>query len=451
MPKARFSPETIPTFDEAPPVILIVGDVEFFVEEAAAKTAEKLASEGTEVLKFDDDASPQVVSDALLNRSLFSPRRLVQLDVSALLGSESPGRLFTQAAEAWSRGTTAGKREAFRNARALLLALDLPPGGTPEEMAEAAARRVRRKEDASTFAEVLRELPEDEAPASVLRGALRLLIDRPNDGIVALLTATAPPSGVDLVAEIAQKGLVLERVLGKDSGEALARLAKARAKEREVILDPEAIERLLVQTDSRPEFFAAELEKLLAWAGEGGRVRAADVQENVEDESSEDVYALYDAIGRREAGEALARLERLLSGRPVRAGERSLDTDESWPIGFLGMLTGEVRRMLLIRSRLDEKDVGGFDAAMSYSAFQTRVLPRLEQPPAPFGRSPFQNPQGQVTGYLWYKVAQRAARYTTPELARALARAAEVDVRLKNSSPPLETLSAYVGELIAGS
>ena len=31
-----------------------------------------------------------------------------------------------------------------------------------------------------------------------------------------------------------------------------------------------------------------------------------------------------------------------------------------------------------------------------------------------------------------------------------LARAADVDVALKNSGPPLETLSAYVGDLIAG-
>ena len=37
------------------------------------------------------------------------------------------------------------------------------------------------------------------------------------------------------------------------------------------------------------------------------------------------------------------------------------------------------------------------------------------------------------------------------ELVRALSRAADVDVALKNSSPVLETLSVYVGELVAGS
>jgi hypothetical protein len=40
-------------------------------------------------------------------------------------------------------------------------------------------------------------------------------------------------------------------------------------------------------------------------------------------------------------------------------------------------------------------------------------------------------------------------RFTPEELARALSRAADVDVKLKNSAPPLETFTAYVGDLIA--
>jgi uncharacterized membrane protein len=51
---------------------------------------------------------------------------------------------------------------------------------------------------------------------------------------------------------------------------------------------------------------------------------------------------------------------------------------------------------------------------------------------------------------MWYRVAQRAARYETAELARALARAADVDVAIKTSVPPLDAITAYVGRLIAG-
>lgn len=450
MPKAVFSDKVVPGFADAPAAILVTGDVEFFVEEAAGRAREILAGQDAEVLRFEDDAPVESVSDALLNRSLFSPRRIVELDISRLLGTEAPGRLLAKALEAWEAGK---RREAFKQARALLAALDLPLEA-PEETAEAAARKVRRKEEAPLLAEILKELPDEKGGgAAVLRSALRSLLARDeNDGTVALLTAVAPPAGVDLVKEIAERGLVLETSVGEDAEPALRRLAAARAKEREVVLDPAAVERLLVRTDSRAAAFALELEKLLEWAGKGGRIRAADIESNVEDESSEDVYGLFDALGRRDAGDVLGRLERILDeGRDVRANKREVHRIEDiWPIQLLGMLAGEIRRMLLIRARLDEGGTTGFEASMSYQTFQARVLPRLMAPAAPFGRSPFESAQGGAHPFGLYKSAQRSAKYTTRQLARALARAADVDTALKNSAPPLELLSSYLGELVAG-
>jgi DNA polymerase III delta subunit len=451
MAKTPFNEGEVPGFREAPAVILIVGDVEFFVEEAAARAAARLAEGDAEVLRFEDEAPAETISDALLNRSLFSARRLVQFDISRLLGTESPAKLLDQAVEAWELSTPAGRREAFRRARALISALDLAAGAPAEELAEEAARKTRRKPQQDALLAILRELPEEKGGTAAIKDALRFLLERANDGTVALVTATAPPAGVDLLEEIGKKGLVLEASVGRDAGSALTRLSRALAKEREVSLEPQAIDRLLFQTDSDPELFASELLKLLQWAGPGGRVRAADVRENVEDDSSEDVYAFYDALGRRDAGETLSRLERLFSDRAVRSGDRKEEHDEyAWPVIFLGMLTGEVRRMLLVRARMEELG-GGPDASQSYNTFQARVVPRLAEPVAPFGRSPFENKKGGVSGFLWFKAATRAARYSTPELSRALARAADVDVRMKSSVPPLDALSAYVAQLIAGS
>ena len=88
---------------------------------------------------------------------------------------------------------------------------------------------------------------------------------------------------------------------------------------------------------------------------------------------------------------------------------------------------------------------------MSYPTFQARVLPRLMAPAAPFGRSPVRVGAGRAPHpFGLYKSAQRSSQFTTRQLARALARAADVDAALKNSAAPLETLSAYVGELIGG-
>lgn len=449
MPKIAFSPAAVPAFDQAPSAVLITGDAEFFVEEAAQEAARKLAAPDAELLHFDDEAPVEAVSDALLNRSLFSARRVVWFDVSRLLGSTTPGDLLKEALEAWAKGGSGGKREAFRKTRALLSTLDLSPSGDAEEIAASVARKLRRKDDAGALAEVLRELPEETGGPAVLRDALRLVIARPNEGTVALLTAIQPPKQADLLREIEAQGLVLSLDTGPRADAALAHLARARAKDREVAIEPAAIGRLIARTDADPQAFSSELSKLLDWAGPGGRVRTSDVQENVEDEASEDLYALYDAIGRRDAGDVLTRVERVFSGRAVRAADRVVDTDYNWPIVFLGMLTTEIRRMLLIRSFLEGSGVP-FDAGMSYNTFQARVLPRLSEPIPPFGRSPFANASGQITGYLWYKVAQRASRYSSRELARSLARAAEADVALKTSASPLETISSYVARLIAG-
>jgi DNA polymerase III delta subunit len=449
VPKKDFSEEAIPSFVEAPSVVAITGDVAFFVEEAAARARERLASDDAEVIRFPEEAPPGAVAEALLNRSLFSSRRLVEVDISRLLGADSPGELALAAFEAWARSSPAGKREAFRRMRRLLVALDLPAGGDPDETAEAIARKVRRRDLAEPLAELLRELPEEKgAGGASLVSTLRLLLDRENDGLVALLTAASPPKGAELLAEVGRKGLLLDVRIGeKEIDAALGRLALARAKQHDVRIEPEAVACLRARTDSQPAIFASELDKLLDWAGDGGQIRAADVGEQVVDESSEDVYSFFEALGRRDAGESLARLERLFSGREIRAGKRSFDPEDGWPQIFLGMLTDEIRRMLLVHSRLAEAGAPRFDPQMNFDRYKDRVAPYLDEPLPPFGKSPF---GGRASGYPFYKAAARASRFTAPELARALARAADVDVKLKSSAPILETLTAYVGGVIAG-
>jgi hypothetical protein len=202
------------------------------------------------------------------------------------------------------------------------------------------------------------------------------------------------------------------------------------------------------RTDANPALFASELERLLDWAGEGGRIQSSDVGEQVADEASEDVYAFFEAVGRRDAAESLTRLQRLFDGREIRAGKRSFDAEDGWPQIFLGMLTDEIRRMLLLRSRLEERGAPPFDPGMRYPDYQSRVAPFLDEPVPPLSRSPF---GGRAATYPVYKAAGRASRFTSKELARALAGAAEVDMKLKNSAPVLETFTAYVGRLIAGS
>ena len=452
MPKKEFSEEAVPDFDRAPSVVAIAGELSFFVEEAAARARKRLGGDDVELLRFDDDASPGAVAEALLNRSLFSPKRLVEIDVSRLLGTDSPGELAEQALDAWDRGTPAGRRDAFRRMRRLLSATEISVEGKPDEAAAAVARRIRQKDLAPRLATVLRELPEERgATGATFADTLRSILGRPNDGLVALLTAENPPHGAELLAAVAKNGLLLTLRIGDDRREiepALRRLAAALAKEREVRIEGEAVTRLLFRTDYDPALFATELDKLLDWAGAGGRISGDDVGEQVADEASEDFYQFLDFLAKRDAGEALKRLERMFSRRVVRAGKRSYDPeDAAWPQIFLGMLTGEIRRMLLARARLGDKGAPAFEPAMRWDAYKARVAPFLDEPVPPFGKSPF---GGNADAYPVFRAAVGAGRFTPEELARARSRAADVDVKLKNSAPPLETFTAYVGDLISG-
>ena len=180
-----------------------------------------------------------------------------------------------------------------------------------------------------------------------------------------------------------------------------------------------AIERLLTRTDADAATFAAELGKLLAWAGKGGRIRAADVEANVEDESSEDMYGFFDAIGRRDAGDALQRLERLFDGRDVRQGDRAFEKIEDiWPIQLFGMIAGEVRRMLLLRARLDEAGPAASTRPCRTPPFQARVLPRLLAPAAPSAVRPSTAARGR-------RIPSRSTRRPSarPSSARGSSRA----------------------------
>ena len=91
MPKVSFTDEAVPPFADAPSVILIVGDVEFFVEEAVARAREALGGEDTEALRFEDDAAAESTSDALLNR-IWQNNRWSMLNNSMSIPTDNPVR-----------------------------------------------------------------------------------------------------------------------------------------------------------------------------------------------------------------------------------------------------------------------------------------------------------------------------------------------------------------------
>jgi DNA polymerase III delta subunit len=434
----------LPPFDAAPAAVLILGDHEFFVEGAAEEARERLGP-GAEVLRFGDEDAPESFADALLNRSLFSERRLVEIDLTSWLGRESLPKLLEEAVGAWELRSPAGRREAFRKLRTALATLGERKDVGDADEAVWLARRAKRPDLAEALKGILEELPPRKQTSGSGLEALRTHLSRPPEGTVLLATAVDPPKGSDLLSELERRGILWDiRSEKTDRGALLARRGAAAARERGVAIEAPALEWLRRATDEDPRLFSAELDKLLEWAGRGGRVTRADAVAQVEDRGAEDVYAFLDALGRRGSGEALERLERLLSGRPIRMGkEREVDADDPFLMLF-SVLVGELRKMLYVRSRLEEAGVRGFGAETSYQSYASRIHDALAEPVAPFSESPMSS--GKPFG--WYKVATRSVRYRVDELVGALRRAAEVDAALKESAASAELLAGFVAGLL---
>jgi DNA polymerase III delta subunit len=420
--------------------ILVAGSHEFFVEEAAEEIRDSLLNPEIELERIADEDLAERLPIALTHGSLFAASRIVEADLSGLFGRESPASLLDEAVEAWNRDTPAGRREAFKKTRALLSALRIH--GSPEDAGPAAAQKARRPEASESLVEILRALPgpvEDAAPAA---SAVLEHLERGLAGTLLLARAVDPPKTSALYQAFKKHGTIRDvSARPEDFGRFLAARAKKRSADKGVVLEPGAIEALLRFTEADPRRFDSELEKVLGWAEPGGKVRAHDIESLVADGRSEDLYAFFDALGRRDRKETFHRLDRILSGRALRAGDRELKGED--PLrAFFGMLASEVRRLLIVRARCEESRTR-IDPSVSYGEYQSRVHPRLSAPVEPFSSSLLEG-----SPYLWYKCYQRADKFSIAELENALIACAEADDATKDSAPLPETIATLVGKLV---
>jgi DNA polymerase III subunit delta len=87
----------------------------------------------------------------------------------------------------------------------------------------------------------------------------------------------------------------------------------ADAKERGFHLEPAAARMLVQRMGANPLRLANELDRLALWAGDRGKVGAADLEAMVSDTSEAAVWSLSDALLEGDAEQALAISERLLA------------------------------------------------------------------------------------------------------------------------------------------
>ena len=214
--------------------------------------------------------------------------------------------------------------------------------GTDQAKIDATRARLRARAEGEGGAAALevfepsegRGAPDHEAllaaiPAMSLTQSRRYLLadgverwrDRQQEAVAEALASLPPDLTVVLISR-AKAPAKLARAVKAAQGEVhefeapkareMPRALVADAKRLGFRLDPAAARALVERMGANPVRLSHELERLALWAGEGGEVTAADLEEMVADTSEAAVWSLSDALLERDPARALAIGERLI-------------------------------------------------------------------------------------------------------------------------------------------
>lgn len=433
-----------------PPLFFVTGDDDWIVAEAVRRigAAFREAFREGEVTSYE--APGGGVAEAVADTAtvaLFSTNRLVTLEATDLLRgkglmADDLDALLDEAAEA-GEDARAVVRLA-RKARALANAAGIPASDLADDPADAARRiagRVKRGDRAGELANLL-ALPgaEDEGAES----ALEKLLDfarraSPSDNVL-LVHAVAPDpqhAGLQLLRKAA-RAADLSCATEEVRRGRLHAIGLERAIDRKVLVEAEVFELLTSHGRLMARPFLSDLDRLIDSA-EGPRVTAEHAARQVADESREYGSDFVDAVAARDMLEALRLLGKLLSGatfaafRPYGGKEEAPQAVKKGPRGenaffpLLGLLAGEVRRMLALRVALEER--GASLRRADYRTFADRILPSLKTPrpglpPLPLDGHPF----------VLHKAYLASLNWTADELANALIGIEAIDRGVKTGA-----------------
>jgi DNA polymerase III subunit delta len=243
--------------------------------------------------------------------------------------------------------------------------------GTDQAKIDATRARLRARAESEGGAAALevfepsegRGAPDHEAllaaiPAMSLTQSRRYLLadgverwrERPQEAVAEALAGLPPDLTVVLISR-AKAPASLARAVKAAKGEVHEFEApKAREMPRALVadarrlgfrLDPAAARALVERMGANPVRLSHELERLALWAGKGGEVTAADLEEMVADTSEAAVWSLSDAILERDPARALA------------IGERLIDQGEN-VTGLIYGLASRLRGACAAAARLEE-------------------------------------------------------------------------------------------------
>lgn len=382
----------------APRAVLVTGDDEFLLEEAAAEVAAAFAVSEEDHERIRADEVEERLPAALESGSLFAARRLVEADLTPL---------FLQGAES-------GKRRK-RTKKTTDEGSEPAPRATPRSEAETTLRRFLDRGGTETF-----------------------LI-----GKILLASGPSPATDTALYRAFQEHGRIQDVAAGDEARRAGLLGARARrlAAEKKISLEPAAVEKLLQFTEADPRLFASELDRIFDWAGPSGRIRARDIEDLVENRRSEETYEFFEALGRRDRAAVVGHLQRVLGGARLRMGGKDLRLDD--PLrGFFNTLVKQLRNLLLVKLRCEEEHLA-MKPDVRQNDYVFRIHPRLAAPATPEAPPPLPG-----SPWMWAHAYAGAARFSREELETAFLLCAQADFATRDGAPLEESLIRIVAGLV---
>ncbi len=416
------------------PAYLITGDAEQSLRDAARRLAYAIVSEADRtfnLVKYDGASTrPSEVADDLCSTSLLGGRRVILvLGATFLAGKRDQAELVTELVDLWEQGREEDSaRKAvvlFSEAGFSLVNLARGQQKALDEFHKAFGLAVKRGDRvdqwrAALHARLARDGRDIPPPSGGVPLLTATLASGRADVNTLIITARKVERTHPVAREIRERGaaLSLDVAPGKEADRQVAITLDRLLASSRLRLPPDARAALLERVPPDPERVSREVEKLAAYAGEGGTVDLETLSLLVARDREDPIYLLQGSLGDRNLGEALARVRTLLSGG---------DGDEMGQVlRLVAALASETRRLLRARVLIDGPLGGRFQRATSSRDFENRIFPLLAD---------LEGAGSLASGHPFrcYRTFQGALRYQAADLVRILRALAGLDRALKST------------------
>lgn len=432
---------------KVPPVILIGGNNEYLAEQAyhRVRDAVEASIKGVTIENYQEGTDLGAVVDSYRTHSLFGGSRLLCVpEVNAFVSRKELSTLLGKAVEDWRTAKTDRKRASAVSKLLHILGL---VGTDLEESDARICEAIGVPAGDAAVVEMLQLARSSGKRASRGEGDAALLAEAATrggaPGATLLLRTGEIPSDSATVQTLERAGVVIECNLTREAfGTALEQALTAISEEYRVRFDPAAvmalrrrlgIERLLADKFSKdvPDLrvVISEAERLATLAGDGSRVTAAIVEQQIGEVSG---GARYEFASLFSEGEFVAAVEKL---RELVAQSRRDDprTPLDMHYGkFIFPLADEIRQLIGIRSfaRLRKLDLA---RNIPYNTFKDSMAEPLGE---------FLKQQRLVRQrphpFALHKKFAGARRFSDEKLFEALGRLAELDFSRKSGGVSAE-------------